>query len=176
MSTMNVVIIEKIKRWLHGLHWASGLHLCFALRNCHWRRLSLCKVIFKTTKLFQGDHIWRQNADPKFKRKCHNKFSTVEVEETMMCASLTRPPRCFISIIIIMIITMIDIIIVITMIIIIMIIIIIICSQPIQDAAVMTMGFETLPHNDAAALMNHLATKGDKFVTNCHTLLHIVTH
>ena len=25
----------------------------------------------------------------------------------------------------------------------------------------MTMGFETLPHNDAAALMNHLATKGD---------------
>merc|ERR1712179_50013 len=28
------------------------------------------------------------------------------------------------------------------------------------DAAVMTMGFETLPHNDAAALMNHLATKG----------------
>merc|ERR1711997_436611 len=25
---------------------------------------------------------------------------------------------------------------------------------------VMTMGFETLPHNDAAALMNHLATKG----------------
>ena len=57
-----------------------------------------------------------------------------------------------------------------------MIIIIIICSQPIQDAAVMTMGFETLPHNDAAALMNHLATKGDKFVTNCHILLHIVTH
>merc|ERR1712213_94081 len=28
------------------------------------------------------------------------------------------------------------------------------------DATVMTMGFETLPHNDAAALMNHLATKG----------------
>ena len=169
MSTINVVNIEKIKRWLHGLHWASGLHLCFALRNCHWRRLSLCKVIFKTTKLFQGDHIWRQNADPKFKRKCHNKFSTVEVEETMMCASLTRPPRCFISIIIIMIITLtiiiifIIIIMIITMIviIIIMIIIIIICSQPIQDAAVMTMGFETLPHNDAAALMNHLATKGD---------------
>ena len=25
----------------------------------------------------------------------------------------------------------------------------------------MTMGFETLPHNDAAALMNHLATTGD---------------
>ena len=25
----------------------------------------------------------------------------------------------------------------------------------------MTMGFETLPRNDAAALMNHLATKGD---------------
>ena len=30
-----------------------------------------------------------------------------------------------------------------------------------QDATVMTMGFETLPHNDAAALMNHLATEGD---------------
>merc|ERR1712107_920923 len=28
------------------------------------------------------------------------------------------------------------------------------------DATVMTLGFETLPHNDAAALMNHLATKG----------------
>merc|ERR1712110_738401 len=28
------------------------------------------------------------------------------------------------------------------------------------DATVMTMGFETLPHNDAAALMNHLATQG----------------
>merc|ERR1711951_150110 len=28
------------------------------------------------------------------------------------------------------------------------------------DAVVMTMGFETLPRNDAAALMNHLATKG----------------
>merc|ERR1712210_325658 len=28
------------------------------------------------------------------------------------------------------------------------------------DSMVMTMGFETLPHNDAAALMNHLATKG----------------
>merc|ERR1712215_570050 len=28
------------------------------------------------------------------------------------------------------------------------------------DAAVMTMGFETLPRNDAAALMEHLATKG----------------
>jgi len=28
------------------------------------------------------------------------------------------------------------------------------------DATVMTMGFETLPHNDAAALMNHLATAG----------------
>ena len=27
---------------------------------------------------------------------------------------------------------------------------------------VMTMGFETLPHNDAAALMNHLATKGEE--------------
>ena len=27
---------------------------------------------------------------------------------------------------------------------------------------VMTMGFETLPHNDAAALMNHLATKGEQ--------------
>ena len=79
--------------------------------------------------------------------KCHIKFSTVEAEETMMCASLTRPPRCTISIIIITILTM--------------IIIIIICSQPIQDATVMTMGFETLPHNDAAALMNHLATKGD---------------
>ena len=26
----------------------------------------------------------------------------------------------------------------------------------------MTMGFETLPHNDAAALMNHLATKGEE--------------
>ena len=30
-----------------------------------------------------------------------------------------------------------------------------------QDSMVMTMGFETLPHNDAAALMNHLATKGE---------------
>ena len=45
----------------------------------------------------------------------------------------------------------------------------------------MTMGFETLPHNDAAALMNHLATKGEKFVTNsrrfsskCHRLSQIV--
>lgn len=28
------------------------------------------------------------------------------------------------------------------------------------DATVMTMGFKTLPHNDAAALMNHLATEG----------------
>merc|ERR1711990_1420820 len=28
------------------------------------------------------------------------------------------------------------------------------------DATVMTMGFETLPHNDAAALMDHLATEG----------------
>merc|ERR1712228_918365 len=28
------------------------------------------------------------------------------------------------------------------------------------DATVMTMGFETLPRNDAAALMNHLATEG----------------
>ena len=56
------------------------------------------------------------------------------------------------------------------------IIIIIICSQRLQDATVMTMGFETLPHNDAAALMNHLATKGDKFVTNCRRLSHIVTY
>ena len=31
-----------------------------------------------------------------------------------------------------------------------------------QDSMVMTMGFETLPHNDAAALMNHLATKGEQ--------------
>ena len=31
-----------------------------------------------------------------------------------------------------------------------------------QDSMVMTMGFETLPHNDAAALMNHLATKGEE--------------
>ena len=56
----------------------------------------------------------------------------------------------------------------------IIIIIIIICSQRLQDATVMTMGFETLPHNDAAALMNHLATKGDKFVTNYRRLSHIV--
>ena len=52
----------------------------------------------------------------------------------------------------------------------IIIIIIIICSQRLQDATVMTMGFETLPHNDAAALMNHLATKGEKFVSCRHRL------
>jgi len=33
------------------------------------------------------------------------------------------------------------------------------------DAAVMTMGFETLPHNDAAALMSHLANKGPTSVS-----------
>merc|ERR1712012_1394705 len=33
-------------------------------------------------------------------------------------------------------------------------------DAPQTDVSVMTMGFETLPHNDAAALMNHLATKG----------------
>ena len=37
------------------------------------------------------------------------------------------------------------------------------------DAAVMTMGFETLPHNDAAALMSHLANKGELSNVNLTT-------
>jgi hypothetical protein len=35
----------------------------------------------------------------------------------------------------------------------------------------MTMGFETLPRNDAAALMTHLATKGSASHLPPHTLL-----
>ena len=38
------------------------------------------------------------------------------------------------------------------------------------DVSVMTMGWETLPHNDMLSVMDHLANKGDKKTNVCYTV------